>query len=75
MKPIFKLLALLLFVSSCKHDFEKPTWNADFSTPLAFTQLDLLNLANDSTIQFDTLGDNSLKFVFNRPRANYHKIG
>ena len=71
MKPILKLLALLLFVSSCKHDFEKPTWNADFSTPLAFTQLDLLNLANDSTIQFDTLGDNSLKFVFMKELINF----
>jgi hypothetical protein len=31
----------------------------------------LLNLANDSTIQFDTLGDNSLKFVFLKELINY----
>jgi hypothetical protein len=49
----------------------RPVWNADFSTPLAYTQVSLLNLANDSTIQFDTLGDNSLKFVFLKELINY----
>lgn len=71
MKLILKVIALFVFLSSCKHDFERPTWNADFSTPLAFTQLDLLKLANDSTIQFDTLGDNSLKFVFLKELIDY----
>lgn len=71
MKSILKILILFVFLSSCKHDFEKPVWNADFSTPLAYTQVSLLNLANDSTIQFDTLGDNSLKFVFLKELINY----
>jgi hypothetical protein len=49
---------------SCKHDFEKPYWNTDISTPIAFSQMSILNIANDSTISFDTLGDQRLSFIY-----------
>ena len=71
MKFFLKLLCLLFFISSCKHDFEKPNWNTDLSTPIAFTELSIIDLVNDSSIRFDTLGDNSLKFIFTKELLNY----
>ncbi len=71
MKSIFHLLIILLLVSSCKHDFEKPSWNTDLTTPLAYSQLNILDLVNDSSIRFDTLSDNSLKLIFITELINF----
>ena len=71
MKVFLYLICLLLLISSCKHDFEKPNWNTDISTPIAYTELSINDLINDSTIRFDTLGDNSLKFIFTKELLNY----
>lgn len=71
MKVFLYLNCLLLLISSCKHDFEKPNWNTDISTPIAYTELSIIDLVNDSSIRFDTLGDNSLKFIFTKELLNY----
>ena len=71
MKFFFHLLYLLLFFSSCKHDFEKPSWNTELTTPVAYTEMSILDLLNDTSIRFDTLGDNSLKLIFAKEILNY----
>ena len=64
MKYTLSYLFFVFFLFSCRHDFEKPTWATDVSTPIAYTNLSLTNIVNDSIIQFDTLSDNSLKFIY-----------
>lgn len=71
MKLILYLFSLLLLVSSCRHDFEQPSWNTDITTPIAYSNLSFLDLFNDSSIRFDTLGDNSLQFIFTNELLNY----
>lgn len=71
MKLFLYLFSLLLLVSSCRHDFEQPSWNTDITTPIAYSNLSFLDLFNDSSIRFDTLGDNSLQFIFTNELLNY----
>ena len=56
---------------SCRHDFERPTWETDISTPLIYSSLDFTNIINDSIIKFDTLNDNSLNLLFQKEIINY----
>ena len=72
MKYSLTYLLLILVLFSCRHDFEKPTWNTDISTPIAYTTLQLTNLVNDSSVNFDTLSDNSLLFVYQKEIINYN---
>ena len=72
MKYTLSYLFFLFFLFSCRHDFEKPTWATDVSTPIAYTNLSLTNIVNDSIIQFDTLSDNSLKFIYQKEIINYN---
>lgn len=72
MKYTLPYLFLLCILFSCRHDFEKPTWDTDISTPIAYTTLNLTDLVKDSIIQFDTLGDNSLKFIYQKEIINYN---
>jgi len=59
------LITLLLIISffSCKHDFEKPYWDVNLVSPIAFSTIDLNDISNDS-ISIDTLSDNSLTLVY-----------
>ena len=66
--PYFLVFFLLL---SCRHDFERPTWETDISTPLIYSSLDFTNIINDSIIKFDTLNDNSLNLLFQKEIINY----
>ena len=70
MKTLLYSLIILIFFS-CKHDFEKPSWNTDISTPIAYSQLSILKIANDSSIRFDTLGDQRLSFVYLKELINF----
>ena len=72
MKYTLSYLFFVFFLFSCRHDFEKPTWATDVSTPIAYTNLSLTNIVNDSIIQFDTLSDNSLKFIYQKEIINYN---
>ena len=72
MKYTLSYLFFVCFLFSCRHDFEKPTWDTDISTPIAYTNLSLTNIVNDGIIQFDTLIDNSLKFIYQKEIINYN---
>ena len=63
MKKITYLLFLLIFFS-CKHDFEKPYWNTNIVSPIAFTNLNLDDLKLDSTIIIDTASDNRISIIY-----------
>ena len=69
MKYTLPYLLLLCILFSCRHDFEKPTWNTDI---IAYTTLNLKDIVKDSVIQFDTLSDNSLKFIYQKEIINYN---
>ena len=60
--PYFLVFLLL----SCRHNFERPTWETDIDTPLIYSSLDFTNIINDSIIKFDTLNDNSLNLLFQK---------
>ena len=63
MKNLFILVIIILFFS-CKHEFEKPYWNVDLTSPIAFSIIDLNSMSNDSVFSIDTLSDNSLTLVY-----------
>lgn len=71
MKSLLTYFTIFTLLISCRHDFEKPSWNTDISTPIAYTTLQLTDLVNDSSVNFDTLSDNSLLFVYQKEIINY----
>ena len=73
MKHTLSYLFFICFLFSCRHDFEKPTWDTDIITPIAFTNLNLSNIVKDSIIQFDTLSDNSLKLIYQKSTIEHLK--
>lgn len=66
MKNISLFLIFITLIYSCKHEFEKPYWNTDLTTPLAFTELNIQDLYSDSTITIDTLSDNSITVIYQK---------
>ncbi len=59
------ILFALVIVSSCKHEFEQPSWNTNFTAPIVHLELGLDNLDSEDFITLDTLSDNSLLLVLN----------
>ena len=59
------ILFALVIVSSCKHEFEQPSWNTNFTAPIVYLELGLDNLDSEDFITLDTLSDNSLLLVLN----------
>lgn len=57
-KYFFITIVLLLLLSACRKQGQKASWDADFTTPLVNTTLDLTNLSKDSIIKVNP--DNSL---------------
>ena len=76
MKTLIKVQAffLLLFISSCdfKEDFETPSWDVSGSAPLVTTSVGFDDLLADTTLSLDTLGDNSLVFVYQQDLVDYN---
>lgn len=64
MKNLLFFLLISLSLFSCKHEFEKPYWDVDLASPIAFTTLNLNNISSDSLFTLDTLSDNSLVLVY-----------
>lgn len=56
------LLCLLWFLSSCKKNFNAPTWDVDLLAPLVKSTLTLNNLLSDSILVANS--DSSLKIVY-----------
>jgi hypothetical protein len=72
MKSLLTYLSIFTLLISCRHDFERPSWNTDISTPVAYTSLNLTDLLKDSSsISFDTMNDNSLLFIYQKEIINY----
>ena len=71
MKYTISYFLVFFLLLSCRHDFERPTWETDISTPLIYSSLDFTNIINDSIIKFDTLNDNSLNLLFQKEIINY----
>ena len=48
MKKILFIFFISLIAVSCKHEIEKPTWDVDMITPIAYTNLNIDNIIPDS---------------------------
>ena len=62
-KYLFGLVALI-FISACKHEFEQPSWNTQWTAPIAHSSLSIHQVQQDSIISWDTLENNSLQLVY-----------
>ena len=75
MKTLIKVqtLILMLLIASCdyKDDYEMPSWDVSASAPIASSTIDFYELLGDSTLSLDTIGDNSLVFVYQQNLADY----
>ncbi|MDG2139171.1 MAG: hypothetical protein P8J77_03095 [Flavobacteriales bacterium] len=74
---ILALLFIILFVNSCKHELETPTWNVDLITPLINTEINIDKIIVDDSlfnIQSDDTGLVSLFFNNNLSDINYDSL-
>ncbi len=55
-------LFLFLFLTSCRHDMDKPRWETNIMAPIANSSLSISNLIADSLLH--TNSDNSLTLVY-----------
>ena len=62
-KYLFGLVALIL-ISACKHELEQPSWNTQWTAPIAHSSLSIHQLQQDSIVSWDTLENNSLQLVY-----------
>ena len=61
MKKTVYITLLSIFIFSCKHDLEKPTWEVDIITPIAHSELSISDLINQNeTIVDQQIGSDSL---------------
>lgn len=63
----------ILFISSCnlKDEYDVPSWDISASAPIATSSVGFTNLLSDKTLSIDTLGDNSMIFVFQQDLVDY----
>jgi len=59
---LISLTTLLLF--SCKHDLEKPTWDADMIAPLAHTKMNINDMLSDSNLIINENEEGLISLVF-----------
>ena len=71
MRKYIIFLGLIALFFSCKNELEKPSWNTQLTAPLVHTQLNIQNILPDSTIQLDTLEDNSLMLVYQQELLSF----
>ena len=57
-------IAVLIIVSSCKHEIENPSWTVDVVAPIAKTKLKLTDLLKDSDVDLDTNSNDELLLVY-----------
>jgi len=62
MSKIALVFIAVVFIFSCRKDFNRPNWDVDLLAPLAKTSLSIKNLFPDSVIQVES--DTSLKLVY-----------
>jgi hypothetical protein len=61
MKKTVYITLLSIFIFSCKHDLEKPTWEVDMITPIAHSEMSISDLINQNeTIVDQQIGSDSL---------------
>ena len=57
-------LFLIIFLNSCQHEFERPSWNTEWSLPVAVSTLDIYKLDFDSNITWNNLENNQVEIVY-----------
>lgn len=62
-KSLFFLSFIVLIVTGCRKDWEKPSWDVDVLAPVFHTQLSINDLLADSLLQVN--GDSSITLLFN----------
>ena len=64
----------ILFISSCnlKDEYDVPSWDISASAPIATSSVGFTNLLSDETLSIDTLGDNSMIFVYQQDLVDYN---
>lgn len=62
-KYLFALL-FLLGIIGCKHELEQPSWNTQWTAPIAHSSLSIHQIQEDTLIGIDTLEDSSLELVY-----------
>lgn len=62
-KYLFGLVALV-FISACKHELEKPSWNTQWTAPILHSSLSIHQLQQDTIVSWDTLENNCLQLVY-----------
>ena len=61
MKKTVYITLISIFIFSCKHEFEKPTWEVDMITPIAHSEMSISDLINQNeTIIEHQIGSDSL---------------
>ena len=61
MKKTVYITLLSIFIFSCKHDFEKPTWEVDMITPIAHSEMSISDLINQNETMIEhQIGTDSL---------------
>ena len=76
MKKIFYFVVIILV--SCKHDLEKPTWELDMIVPIAFAEMNITDIINESNSDINTSlnSDSLISLVYSSDilKSNYDNL-
>jgi hypothetical protein len=64
MKNTLLISLTTLLLLSCKHDLEKPTWDADMIAPLAHTKMNINDMLSDSNLIINENEEGLISLVF-----------
>ena len=60
----FKLLISVCILLSCQHELEKPSWNTEWTVPIAKSTISIYDLETDSNISWQNVGDNQVEIIY-----------
>ena len=66
MRKISIIIVFLISIISCKHDLEKPTWDVDLITPLAYTNMSIEDMLTDSNLIINEDEQGLVTLIFNQ---------